>query len=248
MQFCAFTFAGWVPPDNPDPRKILDEAKENAIEGKYEESLMKHIWFHNNALKYRRSFYGVRLSFALSDWVNLGSKYPPAFAALKEARDKAEQNVRNGINYYDSFNDYESVNEKLGEENKTVELFKLIDKYHPDRAKKIYKLAQSTLVKEKEYKLCGKYLDPENSYLRYVRNFRSMLDFYESNKTPKEVKNYAYLNFATEVSTLVALLAINKRHSDAEEVAEMALLEWDDQIILKMLDGALKGEVPKQWP
>ena len=248
IHFCTAIFAEWVPPDNPSPRQILDEAKENARDGKYEEALLKHIWFHNNALKYDRAFYGVRLSFALSDWKNLSSKYPPALEALEQAQDKAEKNVRNGTNYYDSFNDYEAINEKLGEEDKTLNLFRWLDKNQPDRAKKIYRLVQPTLVRAKEYKLCGKYIDPENAYLRYVRNFRSMLDFSKKNKLPEKTTYFAYASFASDVSTLVALLTISKRHSEAEEVAEMAMLEWDDKKFAVLLDESLKGNVPKQWP
>ena len=68
----------WTPPSNPNPDKILREAQDDARAGRYPDALAKHVWFHENALTYAPAMYGVRLSFALSYWVNLGNLYPPA--------------------------------------------------------------------------------------------------------------------------------------------------------------------------
>jgi len=237
----------WIPPENPNPREILNEARSDAHYGRYNEAMKKHIWFHENALKYDRSFYGVRLSFALGYWHELGNAYPPALEALKKARDAAESSVRSGTNFYDSFNDYESINKELNENNKTVELFLWLNKKHPDKARKVYQIAEPALIKAKEYKLCGKYIDPENAYLREVRHFHSLLAFSKEYKDPDTARD-AYVSFANKVSILVAILVLNDRKSEAEETAEMALLEWDDEDFSALLDSALKGNVPTPWP
>ncbi len=70
--------AGWAPPENPDPQDILAQAKQDTASGRYEDALAKHLWFHENALEYRSSLYGVRLSFALGDWTKLSHVYPLA--------------------------------------------------------------------------------------------------------------------------------------------------------------------------
>lgn len=54
----------------------------------YEEALERHIWYHENALKYDQAQYGVRLSFALGSWVQLGKAYPKALEALRSTRDQ----------------------------------------------------------------------------------------------------------------------------------------------------------------
>ncbi|AKH20886.1 hypothetical protein [Sedimenticola thiotaurini] len=248
INFYTAVYAGWLPPENPSPRKILDEAREDARAGRYEDALLKHLWFHNNALKYDRAFYGVRLSFALSDWQELGHKYPEAMHSLEATRDMAGANVRSSVNYYDSFNDYKSINEKLGEEEKTIQLFRWLDKNRQDRAKKVYRLAQSSLVRAKEYELCSKYIDPENSYLRYVRYFRSGLEFSKQSPFQAKAESFAYTSFSNDVATLVALLARGGRKAEAEEVAEMAMLEWDDANFSSALSEAIEGKVPTPWP
>jgi hypothetical protein len=45
------------------------------------------MWYFNHALEYQPGQVGVRLSFALSDWVELGRSYPKALQALIEIRD-----------------------------------------------------------------------------------------------------------------------------------------------------------------
>src|SRR5688500_5081235 len=84
----------WKPPEKPDPSVILNEAESDAGAKRYPDALAKHLWFHENALKYERGLYGVRLSFALGAWFELGKQYPPALEALKEVRDIAGRRVR----------------------------------------------------------------------------------------------------------------------------------------------------------
>ncbi|MEI9962222.1 MAG: hypothetical protein WDM76_14140 [Limisphaerales bacterium] len=43
---------GWRPPQNPDPNKILKEAESDTAAGRYTDALAKHVWYHENALKY----------------------------------------------------------------------------------------------------------------------------------------------------------------------------------------------------
>jgi hypothetical protein len=88
------TFAQWAPPANPDPDKILNGAQDDAQAGRYADALAKHVWFHENALKYQPALYGVRLSFALSYWAQLGDAYPPALEKLKSIRDETAKKVR----------------------------------------------------------------------------------------------------------------------------------------------------------
>ena len=93
-------FAGhalaWTPPANPDPDRILREALEDRIAGRYEDALAKHEWFQREALRYQRSLAGVRNSFAVAWWAELASLYAPAKSSLLKVRDDAAQAVREG--------------------------------------------------------------------------------------------------------------------------------------------------------
>src|SRR5947207_1761673 len=72
-----------------DVQRALDDAERFTRDGKYEQALERQLWYHRNALQYAPAQYGVRLSFALSGWVQLGKVYPKALAALRSTRDEA---------------------------------------------------------------------------------------------------------------------------------------------------------------
>src|SRR5688572_11979388 len=113
----------WSPPESPDPSAILTEAQADAAAKRYADALAKHLWFHRNALKYRPSLYGVRLSFALGYWLELGKQYPRAIQALKEVRDETGIRIRQGKANRADVHDFSSINEMLSEEHITAELF-----------------------------------------------------------------------------------------------------------------------------
>ena len=112
----------WTPPENPYPSDILSSARADKQHGRFERALAKHIWYHDNALKHQRSQYGVRLSFALGDWLELAQLYPPAKAAFLHTRDKTETAFREHPDP-NLFHDLSSMNRYLKEDNRTVDLF-----------------------------------------------------------------------------------------------------------------------------
>jgi len=240
--------AKWKPPADPDPRKILNEAEADAKAGNYADALAKHVWFHENALLIRESLYGVRLSFALSSWRELAHKYPPASGKLKAVRDEAMKNVREGKEPYACFHDAESINETLGEEEKTRELFIWLHEHSPAIARHVFNLAEDALVRAKEYKLCGKYLEPEKYFERAVDNYRFSRRMAKERKNRKPMRDYAEKSFSNSCATIIALLVLNDRKAEAEKIAASAVREWKDPEFAKQLKSALSGNVPQPWP
>src|SRR5258706_16231779 len=105
---------------------------------------------HNNALAVRPSYYGARLSFALAYWVELGRKYPPALQKLKFIGDEKNARLSSGTKERELFHDVVSINEYLGEQERTIDLFKKIDSSDPEFQPKVYDLPVSTLVRSKD--------------------------------------------------------------------------------------------------
>jgi hypothetical protein len=60
--------------------------------------------------------------------------------------------------------------------------------------------------------------------------------------------DFANKSFTNQTTTLIALLAVNGRQSDAQKIAQDAKKEWDDTTFQKAIDDALKGNVPQPWP
>jgi hypothetical protein len=246
MPLCGI--ADWKPPKNPDPTKILREAKGDTAAKRYEDALAKHVWFHHNALKHEPALGAVRLSFALSYWHELGNVYPPALAKLKEIRDEAKKSVKHGENVRESFGDLAAINKTLEEESHTKDTFAWLDTHNREAAKKVFDLAQPALIKAKAYQMCGKYLDPKKSFPRMVQLFRENNRRAQDPKFGTEFKTFAEKSFTNECTTLVALLVVNERGSEAQEIATAALKEWSEPLFHAALEKALKGRVPDPWP
>jgi len=228
-----------------DPEKILREARADARAKRYEDALAKHVWFHRNALKHEPALSGVRLSFALGYWHKLGKTYPPALVKLKEIRDEAAKNVTNGKHVRQSFQDLAAINRMVGEESRTKEIFVLLDAQNADAAREVYKLAQPALINAKEYKLCGKYIDSKRSFPRIIKYFRMNRRLAKRGAGDLEFANKKFTN---DAATLIALLVVNGRKAEAEEIAGDAKKEWNNASFHAEIDKALQGKVPKPWP
>lgn len=84
--------------DSDDVEQALNDAVKLADEGQHEKALERHQWFHENATKYSPAHLGVKLSFALADWAELGKAYPPALEALKKEGAEAAAGFRKNPN------------------------------------------------------------------------------------------------------------------------------------------------------
>jgi hypothetical protein len=242
------TAADWDSPWNPDPEVILNEARADAQAGRYEDALAKQLWFHHHALEHQPSLLGVRLSNALDSWHELGKMYPPALEKLKETRDNS---VRHMLEDKDSvreaFHDMSSINEELGEEDRTVTIFVRLDKEFPEGAKEVYDLAQSALVKAKEFSLCGKYLESEKAYAWMVETYRLDLEFAEEEESLVRKRfehEYAERTFMEDLATLIALLVLNERKPEAQKISESARSESKHPNRDAVIDAALQGKLP----
>jgi hypothetical protein len=248
VSIASIAYADWTAPPNPDPDQILQEAKSDAAAGRYSEALVKHVWFHQNALKYKPGLYGVRLSFALSAWAELGAAYPPALQKLKSIRDETAKSIPEGKGSREAFHDVESINKTLGEDSKTKDLFIWLHSNSPNVAKKVFDLAQPALIKAKEYRLCGTYIDADASFEKLLSLYRENKRMAQDPKFGKRLEEFGKKSFSNGTTTLVALLVQNERKADADRIAAEAVKEWDDAEFSKQLEKAKNGNVPPPWP
>src|SRR5262245_14248826 len=231
--------------DEPDPDKVLNEAGALAKQGKYEEALQKHIWYHENALRLDPAQYGVRLSFALSNWKELADKYPKAKQALIDIRDRDTKSLREGRGKLQQFHDVASINETLKDDRATVELFRALHERHPKLAKECYQIAEEKFVAQREYSLCLSYIGDPMVKFDEARRYREEIIQDRPNFPPGQW--HAEKEFVRRTSRLVEILAGAGRRKDAEEIRTRVLAVRDDDNIRKSLDAAMKSaEKPRQ--
>ena len=235
--------AKWTPPVNSDTQAILNEAHQDVMAGRHDEALAKHVWFIRNALEIDRADYGARLSFALRSLKQLVDVYPPAKTRLIEIRDEAEEKVGNDDDAVESFNVSAAINSVLGEDQKTVALFKTLDKDNVQAAGEAFEAARPALINAGELQLCSSYVDPKD-YPRLAEKYHRMLKLAADSKVGEHHAEFAQKTFSNSVTALVALLVLSDRKADAERIAAEAKTVWDDKPFAEALDKALKGEVP----
>lgn len=139
----------------------LGATQDLVKEGKYPEALDRFVWFHNHILEQEPAMHGVRLSFALSDWKDLGDVYPPALAALKKTRDDKTDLVAQGKGNWDLFGDVAGINKVLDDDTKTVSLFRKLDQHQKEMAQQCWGVAKKAVIRAKAYDVARKYsFDP----------------------------------------------------------------------------------------
>ncbi len=211
----------------------LDAIRELTKAGQFQQALEKHIWFHEES-KSSPGMGGVRLSYAISAWVELGEQYPPALEALIEIRDKDKAALLSGKGSFQSFHDLSAINQGLSEEADTLQLFLILEKEYPEQAEAYYIVAEDLLIKHKKYDMCAKYIgDPIIKFEGLRHNRELQLSFAKTN--PKMNKPH-FLEYANEsyidgvIKLIEVLVAIEKR-DEAKEVQKRAMSYFSNDTI-----------------
>lgn len=113
-----------TPEPQEEPRDALNRARAAFRGERYPEALIAYEWFFDHALDDDpASFYGVRLSYCLSEWARLGSKYSDARKRLGERRDQALE-LFESTRDPERFHDFMAICQALDEETRLpVEAF-----------------------------------------------------------------------------------------------------------------------------
>jgi hypothetical protein len=240
--------AEWQPPEKPDPAEILNEASADARAGRFEDALAKHVWYHENALKGQPAQSGVRRSFALSYWLELGEQHPPALVKLESLRQAARKQALSSSerNVYDHFADFAAISETLNKHDEIVELFVELDEKHPKLAPRAYIVADDHLIAAKKFELCGKYLDGDKAMRLQIQTFEHHREMVKDPRFGADIGEFGEKMFRKEAATMVAILVKCDREAEAKRVAEKARAAWDDAELHAALDKALEGVLPKR--
>lgn len=204
--------------DPVDPEKVLARARHHRLQEDYEKALQDLLWFHDHALEHKPALYGVRLSFALQEWIFLGEKYPNAIKALIQIRDQKTTQMKNGNGTPEVFHDVQSINRYLNESEKTVDLIKDMCDADFEMAKRCYDLAKSDLIASEEFELCNRLMDVP---MFIVRDLKALLnkniDIYKTSAWGDETHlDWTIHYFLDEVESVLIILTKNQRFVEAE--------------------------------
>jgi hypothetical protein len=248
----AIARADWKPPADfdPDLEKIVHEARADVAAGKYEEAYQIGVWFSLHAYRHNPAQ-------ETTDWTNY-VKTLPDLGQLKAARDEAFQNLREGKSrgpVFIEFSTFSGINQTLGEEKRTEEFIVWLDANRPEvlKADHVFDLIMPTLIKFKEYHLCGKYLAPGDAYWQnqILKGYQELLRSAEAHdgigRRP-HLQIYAEKQFGSRTASLIALLVINERKAEAATISSTAEKVLGDAAFKKQIEQSLNGEMPQPWP
>jgi len=140
----------------------------------YEEALEGYIWFHENASN-ELGVSRLRLSFALSNWIELGRCYPPARVALEKIRDRKTKSLLKGMRDIPFFQDVVSIKHVSGCERATYELFVELNASFRCSHKCLRGTAMRAIVNCGDFELARQVMpSPEEQLHRFVEAFRLM--------------------------------------------------------------------------
>ena len=203
-----------------DMQEYLRDIRELVKSGNYSEALERHIWFHNHALEYDESMSGVRASFALRDWLELGEKYPPARIALVEIRDRKTEELVSGDENREFFSDVKSLNRVLEQSERTASLFDEIDASNPDAAKTYWIFAKEPVLKAERYDLVRKYIqDPTTEFAKLKEDYDFMVELYSDPQVDgKKLQAYNEESLVTESLQLIEIARVFGDEEAAREI------------------------------
>ena len=162
------------------PQQVLNEARAAFRRGAHGEALEKYLWFHHNALAHNLALAGVRLSYALAEWIHLGSAYPPARTALESIQNENRRALEEGTLNFSQFNDFAAINKRLGRYELTCSVFAALAQREPEFAKKCFPAAVTALVRAGEFALARPFVDartgPLDKFLTVYASFLNQRD------------------------------------------------------------------------
>jgi hypothetical protein len=221
----------------------LNQAVRAANEGRYDEALQEYIWFHNHALEDEPSLSGVRLSFALGYWLELGEKYPPALVALRSIRDEKTNSLVSASEDLELFIDVSSINEALSEEKYTYDLFLAVNQLSPEFANLCSRIALPAIVNCRDYALARSFL-PKPS-MAVARLASQMNEDIEWSLKAVTIEHSAVTiraivhNYAEDIQMLTDIIRETDGHNAAEELKGYAIESVTNDDARKAIDAML---------
>lgn len=205
----------------------LRRARTLGLNGHFEEALAEFEWFHDNSLFEDPSLRGVRLSFALSYWAELGEQYPPALKALIELRDRDVAKLLAQPLDHKLFSDIAAINRYLNDEKATYQLFLSLHENTPNFAIDCFDSAVDAIVAARDFRLARSYIPaPEAALSVLLRDFNDAIKnaLQLSNKRHCVIRLQGEIrNFAADLQLLLDVVFNTDGVSESERLISVAL-------------------------
>ena len=233
-------------------QSAIIEVRQRIAQGQYDEALQRCQSLHD------QSKTPGALMPLLSDWVELGRRFPKARGALIQIRDNDVREFSEGRGFSDLFVEINAINGALHQDDATYALFKTIRAKDPELAQQCYFHVESLLVAKGEHQWCydhmgdsqGRFglihqaltmqLDSQKRMAENQQRTRQMMaDLNRKNGwtnrpayTPPDpssmMKKSAEDYFVGQSRQLIEILVATGHQADAEKIRDQAVVVLDD--------------------
>lgn len=204
-----------------DPMAWMRAAEEAREQGRYDDALQLHLKFHREALAIEPGLYGVRLSFALSDWLETARLHPPAMQALIAERDDGVAALLAGNGTRQLFHDARSINRTLDARADTHALLAELAERDLPFARSCADMARDEVLEAADFALAAQLFDSfEDDVRRGAETFNESVG--RAGDRPIRWRTTAEV-YARELRSMFGLLEGMQRHDEAERLRELAL-------------------------
>lgn len=217
--------------DSQELQITLQEARSLAQNGEFAEALEKHVWYHENSRG--TSHAGVRLSFALNDWKQLGERFPAAKEMLASLRDQAAKAALSDSPNPLAVSEVIAIDRTMENAKRSVEFINTLAEKHPAAAKASYWYIRDLLMENREYALC-RHLAPEPE--AEFKNVREA--WHQSEGFPPNVKPTVRQLQVRRLRQLIELLVATGDEDWARKFQERAVELTKDKSLESALDDA----------
>lgn len=203
----------------------LQAARMAGLNGQHEEALREFIWFHEHALKERPALIGVRLSYALAYWVELGKVYPPAMRALEQIRDDKSAALLEGTGDTVLFRDVIAINEYLGTTAATYGVYRTLFDKAPELAMQCVRVALPAVLQAGDFILAKRMVpDPNGPVKGLTRQLNQDVGELKAKPLSSAPARWAHVhNYVESVQGLLSVLIGNGEPAKAASVKKSAL-------------------------
>jgi ATP-dependent helicase YprA (DUF1998 family) len=188
-------------------------------------------------LEYDAAERGVRLSFWLSSWVELGRRYPKARQALLEVRALKTRELAEGRGYSDLFQDVASINSYLQADDETYALFKTIKQRDAALARQCYFYLGDS---QSKFASSRRMWEMDKQRYQQQQQFRQEHPLPGGIPAPPDRMREADKRFVGRVSQLIEILVGAGHKADAETIRTQALALLDDPRLQSAVSDAEK--------
>lgn len=202
------------------PNEVFERARAARLDERFQDALTDHLWLHEHALEASPEWNGVRLSFALRDWIYLAEQFPPAREALLAIRDRESARMLKGDATLERFREVAAINEALRDVVATQQLFLALDSVDSAIAEQCAELAMTALVKCEDFQLARRFMpSPAARIAQLAQRLNDGAEALSSQPASAAPTLLAYvLNYAKEVRLVLSVL---RGMDEADEAGNM---------------------------